>query len=55
MDTEKGQYEEQLVRWAHTTSDVDVKAARETALKLFAVSMCNQQTYYLTAKDLSNN
>lgn len=39
MDTEKSQYEEQLVRWAHTTSDVDVKAARETSLKLFAVSL----------------
>ncbi|XP_039757600.1 WD repeat and HMG-box DNA-binding protein 1 [Pararge aegeria] len=38
MDTEKGQYEEQLVRWAHTTSEVDVKAARETALKLFALA-----------------
>lgn len=38
LDTEKSQYEEQLVRWAHTSSDVDVKAARETALKLFAVS-----------------
>uniref|UniRef100_A0A2A4IX35 WDHD1/CFT4 second beta-propeller domain-containing protein n=1 Tax=Heliothis virescens TaxID=7102 RepID=A0A2A4IX35_HELVI len=37
MDTEKSQYEEQLVRWAHTTADVDVKTARETALKLFAV------------------
>lgn len=38
MDTEKSQYEEQLVRWAHTTADVDVKAARETALKLFALA-----------------
>ncbi|CAH2050631.1 unnamed protein product, partial [Iphiclides podalirius] len=38
LDTEKGQYEEQLVRWAHTTADVDVKAARETALKLFALA-----------------
>ncbi|KAH9641783.1 hypothetical protein HF086_003909 [Spodoptera exigua] len=38
MDTEKSQYEEQLVRWAHTTSDVDVKTARETALKLFALA-----------------
>lgn len=39
VDTEKGLYEEQLVRWAHTTADVDVKTARETALKLFAVSI----------------
>ncbi|XP_022130304.2 WD repeat and HMG-box DNA-binding protein 1 [Pieris rapae] len=38
LDTEKSQYEEQLVRWAHTSSDVDVKAARETALKLFALA-----------------
>ncbi|CAG4978098.1 unnamed protein product [Parnassius apollo] len=38
LDTEKGQYEEQLVRWAHTTSDVDMKIARETALKLFALA-----------------
>ncbi|KAF9801546.1 hypothetical protein SFRURICE_015040 [Spodoptera frugiperda] len=38
MDTEKSQYEEQLVRWAHTTADVDVKTARETALKLFALA-----------------
>ncbi|CAK1540165.1 unnamed protein product [Leptosia nina] len=38
LDTEKSQYEEQLVRWAHTTSDVDVKAARETSLKLFALA-----------------
>ncbi|XP_034835904.1 WD repeat and HMG-box DNA-binding protein 1 [Maniola hyperantus] len=38
LDTEKTQYEEQLVRWAHTTSEVDVKAARETALKLFALA-----------------
>ncbi|KAI5644928.1 minichromosome loss protein, mcl1, middle region domain-containing protein [Phthorimaea operculella] len=38
LDSEKGQYEEQLVRWAHTTADVDVKTARETALKLFALA-----------------
>ncbi|KAG6450529.1 hypothetical protein O3G_MSEX006602 [Manduca sexta] len=38
MDTEKSEYEEQLVRWAHTAADVDVKAARETALKLFALA-----------------
>ncbi|XP_049875326.1 WD repeat and HMG-box DNA-binding protein 1 [Pectinophora gossypiella] len=38
LDSEKGQYEEQLVRWAHTTSEVDVKTARETALKLFALA-----------------
>ncbi|KAJ2948140.1 hypothetical protein O0L34_g9942 [Tuta absoluta] len=38
LDTEKGQYEEQLVRWAHSTADVDVKTARETALKLFALA-----------------
>ncbi|XP_068626537.1 WD repeat and HMG-box DNA-binding protein 1 isoform X2 [Battus philenor] len=38
LDTEKGQYEEQLVRWAHTASDVDMKTARETALKLFALA-----------------
>ncbi|XP_059050858.1 WD repeat and HMG-box DNA-binding protein 1 [Achroia grisella] len=38
LDSEKSQYEEQLVRWAHTTSDVDVKNARETALKLFALA-----------------
>ncbi|CAH0592617.1 unnamed protein product [Chrysodeixis includens] len=38
LDTEKSQYEEQLVRWAHTTADVDVKTARETALKLFALA-----------------
>ncbi|XP_049691894.2 WD repeat and HMG-box DNA-binding protein 1 [Helicoverpa armigera] len=38
MDIEKSQYEEQLVRWAHTTADVDVKTARETALKLFALA-----------------
>lgn len=42
MDTEKSQYEEQLVRWAHTTADVDVKTARETALKLFAVIAYSQ-------------
>lgn len=39
LDTEKSQYEEQLVRWSHTVPDVDVKTARETALKLFAVSI----------------
>ncbi|OWR47950.1 acidic nucleoplasmic DNA-binding protein 1 [Danaus plexippus plexippus] len=38
LDTEKAQYEEQLVRWAHMTSDVDIKTARETALKLFALA-----------------
>ncbi|KPJ05660.1 WD repeat and HMG-box DNA-binding protein 1, partial [Papilio xuthus] len=38
LDNEKSQYEEQLVRWAHTTADVDVKTARETALKLFALA-----------------
>ncbi|CAG9796474.1 unnamed protein product [Diatraea saccharalis] len=38
LDSEKSQYEEQLVRWAHTAADVDVKAARETALKLFALA-----------------
>ncbi|GBP37504.1 WD repeat and HMG-box DNA-binding protein 1 [Eumeta japonica] len=38
LDSEKGQFEEQLVRWAHTTADVDVKAARELALKLFALA-----------------
>ncbi|XP_026497855.2 WD repeat and HMG-box DNA-binding protein 1 [Vanessa tameamea] len=38
LDTEKGQYEEQLVRWANTSPDVDVKTARETALKLFALA-----------------
>ncbi|KAL4716859.1 hypothetical protein ACJJTC_012670 [Scirpophaga incertulas] len=38
LDSEKSQYEEQLVRWAHTTSDVDVKNARESALKLFALA-----------------
>ncbi|CAH0727458.1 unnamed protein product, partial [Brenthis ino] len=38
LDTEKAQYEEQLVRWAHLDTDVDVKAARETALKLFALA-----------------
>ncbi|CAG9135627.1 unnamed protein product [Plutella xylostella] len=38
LDTEKGQYEEQLVRWAHVAADVDVKTARETALKLFALA-----------------
>ncbi|XP_048489495.1 WD repeat and HMG-box DNA-binding protein 1 [Plutella xylostella] len=38
LDTEKGQYEEQLVRWAHIAADVDVKTARETALKLFALA-----------------
>ncbi|KPJ08679.1 WD repeat and HMG-box DNA-binding protein 1 [Papilio machaon] len=38
LDTEKSQYEEQLVRWAHTNADVEVKTARETALKLFALA-----------------
>ncbi|KAJ0182402.1 hypothetical protein K1T71_001771 [Dendrolimus kikuchii] len=38
LDSEKSQYEEQLVRWAHTTADVDIKTARETALKLFALA-----------------
>ncbi|XP_026758868.2 WD repeat and HMG-box DNA-binding protein 1 [Galleria mellonella] len=38
LDSEKSQYEEQLVRWAHTTAEVDVKNARETALKLFALA-----------------
>ncbi|XP_045493437.1 WD repeat and HMG-box DNA-binding protein 1 [Colias croceus] len=38
LETEKSQYEEQLVRWAHTSSEVDVKVARETALKLFALA-----------------
>lgn len=38
LDSEKGKYEEQLVRWAHTAAEVDVKAARETALKLFALA-----------------
>ncbi|CAH2102314.1 unnamed protein product [Euphydryas editha] len=38
LDTEKSQYEEQLVRWSHTAPDVDVKTARETALKLFALA-----------------
>ncbi|XP_013135279.1 PREDICTED: WD repeat and HMG-box DNA-binding protein 1 [Papilio polytes] len=38
VESEKSQYEEQLVRWAHCAADVDVKAARETALKLFALA-----------------
>ncbi|XP_041975465.1 WD repeat and HMG-box DNA-binding protein 1 [Aricia agestis] len=38
LDSEKSQYEEQLVRWAHTAAEVDVKTARETALKLFALA-----------------
>lgn len=38
IESEKSQYEEQLVRWAHTTADVDMKTARETALKLFALA-----------------
>ncbi|XP_072941317.1 WD repeat and HMG-box DNA-binding protein 1 [Epargyreus clarus] len=38
LESEKTQYEEQLVRWAHTTADVDVKVARETSLKLFALA-----------------
>ncbi|RVE48134.1 hypothetical protein evm_007194 [Chilo suppressalis] len=38
LDNEKAQYEEQLVRWAHTAADVDMKIARETALKLFALA-----------------
>ncbi|XP_013197193.2 WD repeat and HMG-box DNA-binding protein 1 [Amyelois transitella] len=38
LESEKSQYEEQLVRWAHTTADVDVKTARETSLKLFALA-----------------
>ncbi|XP_061709099.1 WD repeat and HMG-box DNA-binding protein 1 [Cydia pomonella] len=38
LDTEKGQCEEQLVRWAHTSADVNIKTAREAALKLFALA-----------------
>ncbi|XP_050666670.1 WD repeat and HMG-box DNA-binding protein 1 [Leptidea sinapis] len=38
LDSEKSQYEEQLVRWSHTAADVDLKMARETALKLFALA-----------------
>ncbi|XP_073957413.1 chromosome transmission fidelity 4 [Choristoneura fumiferana] len=42
LDTEKGQFEEKLVRWAHITADVDIKTAREAALKLFALACRNE-------------
>lgn len=38
LDTEKAQHEERLLRWAHAAGDGDVKQARETALKLFALA-----------------
>ncbi|KAL0901352.1 hypothetical protein ABMA27_006631 [Loxostege sticticalis] len=38
LDSEKASHEEQLVRWAHCAADVDVKAAREVSLKLFALA-----------------
>lgn len=38
VDSEQGELEEKLVRWAHIAAEVDVKTARETALKLFALA-----------------